>query len=68
MSTPTGERPDDVLTIAEAAATLRVSYSTLRRWEAAGRITAERTPGGQRRYRRRVIDAALRPVSELAAS
>ena len=56
----TGEiHPDDLLTIAEVAALLRVSYSTLRRWEAAGRIEVERTPGGQRRYRRRAIDAAL---------
>lgn len=33
-----------------AARTLGVSTSTLRRWEAAGRIRPERTEGGQRRY------------------
>ena len=49
----------ELLTIAEAAAFLRVSYSTLRRWEAAGQIAVERTPTGQRRYRRAEVDAVL---------
>lgn len=62
MSTNPPERPDDLLTIAEAAAVLRVSYSTLYRWEADGRIEVERTPTRQRRYRRAAIDAALQPV------
>jgi len=30
---------------------LGVSYSTLRRWDAEGRLVAERTPAGRRRYR-----------------
>jgi excisionase family DNA binding protein len=34
----------------EAAKTLGVSVSSLRRWESEGRIKAIRTPGGQRRY------------------
>jgi excisionase family DNA binding protein len=38
------------LTISEAAATLGVSISTLRRWEREGRLVPERTAGGQRRY------------------
>lgn len=58
-TTTPAEQPDDLLTIAEAADTLRVSYSTLRRWEAAGRIQVERTPTGQRRYRRSVIESAV---------
>ena len=29
---------------------LGVSVDTLRRWEAAGKIEVERTPGGHRRY------------------
>jgi len=62
MSTPTASA-DDLLTIAEVAALLRVSYSTLRRWEAEGRIEVERTPTGQRRYRRRVVEQAVRPVT-----
>ena len=36
--------------IREAAEALRVSISTLRRWEAAGRIEPEYTSGGYRRY------------------
>ncbi len=36
--------------IGRAASELGVSRDTLRRWEAAGRITAERTPSGHRRY------------------
>lgn len=59
MSTESTHSSDELLTIAEAAATLRVSYSTLHRWERAGRIQVERTPTGQRRYRRSAIDAAL---------
>lgn len=62
MSTSAKHDDDDLLTIAEAAAVLRVSYSTLRRWEAAGRISVERTPTGQRRYRRSQIAAALTPA------
>ena len=36
--------------ISQAAQELGVSVDTLRRWEAAGKIQAERTPGGHRRY------------------
>ena len=36
--------------IGEAAAVLGVSITTLRRWEAEGRLIAEHTPGGHRRY------------------
>lgn len=62
MSSAVTQSPDDLLTIAEAAAVLRVSYSTLRRWEHDGRIQVERTQTGQRRYRRRVIDAVVSPT------
>ena len=36
--------------IGEASETLGVSLTTLRRWEAEGKLIAERTAGGQRRY------------------
>lgn len=63
------QHPDDeLLTIAEAADVLRVSYSTLRRWEAAGRIQVERTPTKQRRYRRSAINEAVQPVDVAVSS
>jgi predicted site-specific integrase-resolvase len=36
--------------IGRAASELGVSRDTLRRWEAAGKLTVERTPSGHRRY------------------
>ena len=36
--------------ISQAADHLEVSLSTLRRWEACGKLVPERTAGGQRRY------------------
>lgn len=42
--------PDDLLTPAEAAARLRVTTKTLRRWALAGQIEAVRLPSGQMRY------------------
>lgn len=38
------------VSIGKAARELGVSPETLRRWEAAGKIRPERTPGGHRRY------------------
>ena len=40
-----------LLSVEEAAKILGVSKSTMRRWEAEGRLKPERTPGGHRRYR-----------------
>ncbi len=40
-----------LLSVEEAAKILGISKSTLRRWEAEGRLKPERTPGGHRRYR-----------------
>ena len=36
--------------IGEAAGALGISITTLRRWEASGRLVPEHTPGGHRRY------------------
>ena len=38
----------DTYRIGEAAKTLGVRVETLRRWEGEGKLTVERTPGGQR--------------------
>lgn len=38
------------VSIGEAATALGVSITTLRRWEASGRLVAEHTAGGHRRY------------------
>lgn len=51
--------------IREAARMLGVTMETLRRWEAAGKMHVERTPGGHRRYdvdQLRGIIARTRPV------
>lgn len=49
---PTELSPDDLLPIGTAAAMVGVSVDTLRRYESEGKITARRTPGNQRRFRR----------------
>ncbi|MBK1718897.1 IS607 family transposase [Thiocystis violacea] len=41
---------DRLVGIGEAAKTLGVSITTLRRWEAEGKLVAEHTAGGHRRY------------------
>lgn len=41
---------DDFVSIGVAARILGVSISTVRRWEAGGHVTSQRTPGNQRRY------------------
>ena len=55
---------DRFVGIGEAAAALGVSVPTLRRWEACGKIAADHTPGGHRRYDL----AKLRPELFRAAS
>lgn len=39
-----------ILNLEEACKHLKVSKSTLRRWEKEGKMTSIRTPGGHRRY------------------
>ncbi len=41
---------DRLVAIGQAAEVLGVSITTLRRWEAQGKLVPERTPGRQRRY------------------
>jgi molybdopterin-binding protein len=46
--TQLGNSPDPRLRVGQAAEMLGVSVETLRRWEAEGRLTMERSEGGQR--------------------
>lgn len=51
---------EQLLAIGPTARLLGVSVGTVRRWEDAGLITSERTPGGQRRFRQSEIDRVRR--------
>ena len=50
---------DKFVTIAKAAALLGVSTTTLRRWEASGRLMPTRTVGNQRRYSLQALDPSF---------
>ena len=57
----------NLLTISEAAAIMRVSIDTLRRWDASGKLVAVRlSSGAHRRYRLEDIQIFMRDVSSLA--
>ena len=62
--TPKDDGRRDWMRLAEAAALLAVSPSTLRRWGDAGKVACRRTPGGQRRFDRAEIESwiAKRPL------
>lgn len=49
----------DLLSVGESAVIIGISRDTLKRWEAAGRVTSLRTPTGHRRFRRADIEALL---------
>jgi excisionase family DNA binding protein len=55
----TTETPTADMSIGQVAKCFGVTVSTVRNWEAKGHITAVRTPGGQRRFRRTDIEALL---------
>ncbi|QBQ71252.1 DNA binding protein [Mycobacterium phage Daegal] len=50
---------DTFIRPAEAAKLVGVNVRTLARWEDSGRLTAHRTAGGKRRYRRSDIIALI---------
>ena len=51
MSLNTHEQPpEQYVDIRTVSNMLGVSYNTLRRWDAAGKLPAERTPTGHRRW------------------
>lgn len=56
MTTETHKSAADLLPIGETARLLGVSVGTVRRWERQGKIAAQRTLGGQRRFVRDDID------------
>jgi excisionase family DNA binding protein len=56
---PAAER-NDLLTPAEVAVLFRVNPKTVTRWARAGKISAIRTLGGHRRFRRDEIETVLR--------
>lgn len=54
------EHTDELLSPAEAAAMFHVNAKTVTQWARAGKISAIRTPGGHRRFKRSELEAALR--------
>ena len=63
-STPETPDPEELLTPAEVAAMFRVNPKTVTRWARAGKISAIRTLGGHRRFRKIEIEALLKEVEE----
>ena len=57
-STDTPGDEADLVPIGEAARIFGVTVATVRRWEREGKISAQRTPGGQRRFDRAEIERA----------
>ena len=61
------QRPNDqevLLTPAEVAKFFRVDPKTVTRWAKAGKLTAIRTLGGHRRYRKSEVQSLLGVVSD----
>lgn len=64
----TNTYPEDVMVpIGDVARRFGVTVATVRAWEKAGKITAVRTPGNHRVFRRSDVDALLNPAPERAA-
>lgn len=55
----TTDYDDTLLTPGEVAARFRVDPKTVTRWANAGKLTALRTLGGHRRYRRSEVELLL---------
>ena len=56
----TAAERNELLTPAEVAVMFRVNPKTVTRWARAGKISAIRTLGGHRRFRRDEIERVLR--------
>jgi excisionase family DNA binding protein len=59
MSIDRSSEPEVLLTPAEVAKLFRVDPKTVTRWAKAGKLTAIRTLGGHRRYRRSEVQSLL---------
>jgi excisionase family DNA binding protein len=59
MSISRSREPEVLLTPAEVAKLFRVDPKTVTRWAKAGKLTAIRTLGGHRRYRRSEVELLL---------
>jgi len=57
---------EELLTTGEAARLLGVHPDTVRRAQAAGKIRAARTPGGDRRFRRSELEAYAAELGNLS--
>lgn len=57
---------DELLTPSEVASLFRVNPKTVTRWARAGKITAIRTLGGHRRFRRSEIEQFLAQAEQRA--
>lgn len=57
-----------LIPIGEVARLAGVTIPTVRNWERAGKLTAARTPGGQRRFRLADVQAMLGSTAEAVAS
>lgn len=66
---PETDESAELLSPKDAAAVLRVSPETLRRWAASGKIRHVALPSGRVRFRREDLAEVLEPVEpEVAAS
>ena len=59
MSMNRSSEPEVLLTPAEVAKLFRVDPKTVTRWAKAGKLTAIRTLGGHRRYRKSEVESLL---------
>jgi excisionase family DNA binding protein len=62
MSTQRPAEQETLLTPAEVARLFRVDPKTVTRWAKAGKLTAIRTLGGHRRYRKSEVQSLLGTV------
>ena len=63
-----GKMEDKLLTIQKAAKLLRVSITTLRRYDKNGVLTPRRTPGNQRRYSLKQVQEFIQTPSHVISN